>query len=169
MERKGSQAGKFFDYLPLFVLVSVAALGGVATAYGAGGSFLGWMHYFMGFFLCQFAMLKLFDINGFADGFQMYDLIARHCRTYALLYPFIELLLGLLYLARIVPEWTYAATVLVMGIGTIGVVRALFGGMNVHCACMGTILKVPLSTVTLSEDIGMGVMAALMLWMRFAS
>jgi hypothetical protein len=31
--------------------------------------------------------------------------------------------------------------------------------LDVRCACMGTILNVPLSTVTLTEDIGMGLMA----------
>jgi hypothetical protein len=53
-----------------------------------------------------------------------------------------------------------------MGIGAIGVIRALKAGLDVRCACMGTVLDVPLSTVTLTEDIAMGLMALSMLFWR---
>ena len=36
--------------------------------------------------------------------------------------------------------------------------------VDVDCACMGTVLKVPLSTIALLEDLGMAAMAALMLF-----
>ena len=51
-------------------------------------------------------------------------------------------------------------------IGAVGVVRALKRGLDINCPCMGSVLDVPLSTVTLTEDIGMGLMAAVMLFMR---
>jgi hypothetical protein len=53
------------------------------------------MHDFMGFSLVEFSMFKFFNIEGFADGFQMYDLLAKPLRPYAYLYPFMELGLGL--------------------------------------------------------------------------
>jgi hypothetical protein len=34
---------------------------------------------------------------------------------------------------------------------------------GIHCACLGNVIKLPLSTVSLVEDIGMGLMAAAML------
>ncbi len=150
-------------YWPLFALILIAILGAAALAYGVQKGFFAWVHYFMGLFLCQFALLKLFHPSDFADGFQMYDLIAKKFRGYAYLYPLIELALGLAYLSFIYPVATYLITLIVMGIGTVGVIRALKAGLDVRCACMGTILDVPLSTVTLSEDIAMGVMACLML------
>ncbi len=153
-------------YWPLFALVLIAALQAAALTYGMQKNIFAGMHFFMGFFLCQFAMLKLFHPRGFADGFQMYDLVAKKFSGYAYLYPFIELGLGLSYLSFVYPIATYAITVLVMGTGAIGVIRALRQGLDVRCACMGTVLDVPLSTVTLSEDIGMGVMAC---WMLVAS
>jgi hypothetical protein len=155
------------EYLPLLTLLGVAALAASAKglAYGTGGTALHWMHDFMGFFLVVFALLKLFDLPGFADGFQMYDLLAKPFRPYALTYPFIELALGLGYLAAWRPAILYAATVIVLGFGALGVIRALARGLDVHCACMGNILKVPLSTVALTEDLGMAAMAALM-WLR---
>ncbi len=120
------------------------------------------MHYFMGVFLLIFALLKLFDLSGFADGFQMYDLLAKRFRPYALVYPFIELSLGLGYLAFWQPLVVYSATAVVLGFGALGVIRALQKGLDLECACMGTILKVPLSTVALTEDLAMAGMAAVM-------
>jgi len=147
-------------YWPLFVLFLVAA---VAAAALSKKDLSDWMHYFMGVFLCQFAMLKLFHPAAFADGFQKYDLVAKRFRFYAYLYPFIELALGLSYLSFTAPTMTYVLTILVMGIGAIGVVQGLIKGLDVRCACMGTVLDVPLSTVTLTEDIAMIGMAFWML------
>jgi hypothetical protein len=155
------------DYLPLLVLVVVSALVAVAIyhSYGPGMNPVRAMHAFMGFFLVVFALLKLFDLPGFADGFQMYDLLAKRSRAYAFAYPFLELALGLSYLAFSRPDVVYLATVILMGLGAIGVITALRKGLNVRCACMGTALKVPLSTVALVEDLGMATMALIM-WMR---
>lgn len=155
------------DYLPLLVVVGVSASAAAAKmhALGPGMGFGAWMHDFMGFFLVVFAMLKLFDLPGFADGFQKYDLVAKRARPYALLYPFIELALGLAYLARWRLDLVYPVTVLVMTVGAVGVILALKRGLDLECACMGTTLKVPLSTVALVEDIGMAAMA-LVMWLR---
>ena len=165
--REAHRGKSWQDYLPLLVLLGVTALAASAKqcAYGpmAGGT--AWMHDFMGFFLATFAMLKLFDLPGFADGFQMYDLLARRFRPYALAYPFVELALGLGYLAHWNPGIVYPATVIVLGFGALGVITALIKGLDIHCACMGTSLKVPLSTVALLEDLGMVAMAAVM-WFR---
>jgi hypothetical protein len=150
-------------YWPLFALVLIAALEAMALSYGAQKGIFAWMHFFMGLFLCKFAMLKLFSPKDFAHGFQKYDLVAKKFSGYAYLYPFIELGLGLSYFFFAYPVVTYVITILVMVTGAIGVIRALKQGLDVRCACMGTVLNVPLSTVTLSEDIAMGAMACWML------
>lgn len=157
-------------YLPLMALVGVSGLVAAALyhSYGPGMPSIRLMHAFMGFFLVMFALLKLFDLPGFADGFQMYDLLARRSRAYALVYPFLELGLGLAYLAFWHPSAVYLATVVLLGFGALGVIAALRKGLDVHCACMGNILKVPLSTVALVEDLGMALMAAVM-WLRLQS
>lgn len=154
---------KFKRYLPLFVLVIIAALGAFALASGQAMGLMPWMHYFMGLLFCQFSMLKLFNLPQFVEGFQMYDLVAKKSRGYAHLYPFIELGLGLAYLAGIWPAVVQTITIVILGVGAWGVSRALKAGLDVRCACMGTLLDVPLSTVTLTEDIGMGLMALMML------
>lgn len=120
---------------------------------------------FMGVFFVMFSMFKFFDLPGFADGFQMYDLLAKPFRPYAYLYPFIELGLGLGYLAHWRPAAVYTATIVVMAWGAFGVISALAKGLDIESACMGTVLKVPLSTVALFENLGMAVMAGGMLIM----
>jgi YHS domain-containing protein len=164
--RQKGRGSKWIDYLPLVVIVTLTMLaaGAKQAAYGADWNWMNWMHDFMGFFLVVFSMFKFFNMEGFADGFQMYDLLAKPFRPYAYLYPFIELGLGLGYLAHWQPRIVYAATVAVMVFGSLGVINALRKGLDVECACMGTVLRVPLSTVALLEDLGMAVMAAGM-WM----
>lgn len=153
----------FSKYWPLIILLITVGVASLAITYGIEGNWHKWMHYFMGLFLTIFGLLKLFNPSGFADGFQMYDVIAKRSRGYALIYPYFELLLGLAYLAFILPILIYTLTIVLMSIGTIGVIKALKKGLDVRCACMGTALNVPLSTVTLTEDLGMIVMSLVML------
>lgn len=150
-------------YWPLICLILVAGLAAGAIAWGSDKGWMSWMSYFMGFFLTQFALLKLFNPIQFADGFQMYDLLAKKSLIYALAYPLIELILGLSYLAFFLPITTAILTILILGFGAVGVIMALRKGLNVKCACMGTVLNVPLSTVTLTEDLGMVAMSILLL------
>jgi len=153
------------EYIPLAVIVAVTLLSACAkqVAYG-GWSWMGWMEDFMGFYLVVFAMFKFFDLEGFADGFQKYDIQAKPFRPYACFYPFIELGLGLGYLAHWHPMAINLATVVVMTFGSLGVFYARFKGLNLEDACMGTVHRVPLSTVALLEDLGMALMAAAMLF-----
>lgn len=152
------------EYWPLFALTLGSALAGLAVASGFGAlTMTHFMHAFMGVFLLIFALLKIFNLKGFKRGFVMYDLLAKRVRSYAFVYPFIELALGLAYLAFFMPAVTYVATIVVFTFGAAGVVMALRDGLDIDCPCMGSILSVPLSTVTLTEDLLMVVMAAMLL------
>ncbi len=163
--REKGRGSKWTDYIPVIVVIALALLAACAkqNAYGGAWNWMSWMHDFMGFFLVVFSMFKFFNLEGFADGFQMYDLLAKPFRPYAYAYPFIELGLGLAYLAHWQPVTIYTATIVVMVFGSLGVLNALRKGLDLECACMGTVLKVPLSTVAVVEDLGMGAMAAAML------
>jgi hypothetical protein len=163
--RQKGRGSKWTDYIPLMVIVALTLLSACAkqAAYGGGWNWMTWMHDFMGFFLVVFSMFKFFNMEGFADGFQMYDLLAKPFRPYAYVYPFIELGLGLGYLAHWQPAVIYTATIVVMVFGSLGVINALRKDLDLECACMGTVLSVPLSTVALIEDLGMAAMAGAML------
>lgn len=163
MNDQPPQKRTFKNYWPLFALILVSLLAASALHYHQQKTLVQWMHYFMGFFLCAFSLLKLFNPRQFADGYQMYDLVAKRSRIYALCYPVIELALGLAYLAFFIPWLAYLITIIIMTISAIGVIKTLHQGLDLRCACMGTVLDVPLSTVTLTEDIGMGFLAFIML------
>lgn len=156
---------RWADYLPLLVVVALTLAAATARQFAEAGPFdgRGWMHDFMGFFLVVFAMLKLFDLPGFADGFSMYDLLAKRVRAYGFVYPFLEAALGLGYLSHAATPVVAGATVALMSFGALGVIIALRKGLDLRCACMGTSLRVPLSTVALVEDLGMAAMAVAML------
>lgn len=146
-------------YQPLGVILVVILLASVAL----GQAGLSVMHVFMGLFFTLFALFKLFDPRGFADGFAHYDIIAKRWRFYAYLYPVIELGLGMAYLAYWQMHAIYIATIVVMAISAIGIMGALAGGRPLNCACLGTTLNVPLGAVSVLENLGMLAMAAYML------
>ena len=150
---------KLKAYLPLMVVVGFSIIFAI-THDGSLFQVISVIHYAMGYFLCLLAMFKLFDINGFADGFQMYDLVAKRCRKYAYCYPSIELSLGIGYLTNFMPFIINLITVLVMLVSSIGIIKSIRSGMNIKCACLGTVLSVPLSTVSIIENVGMGLMAS---------
>jgi methylamine utilization protein MauE len=159
--RQEARGHSVADYWPLISLILVSALAAIAVVTGFGQTTMrGFMHAYMGVFLVFFALLKIFDLEGFKDGFAMYDLIARRSSAWGYVYPFIELALGLAYLAFLWPRTIYIATIFVFIFGAIGVILALRKGLDIACPCMGNVLAVPLSTVTLTED---GVMAAMAL------
>jgi len=122
-----------------------------------------WMRWFMGIFLTTFASFKLVGYGMFVTMFAEYDIVAKRSRLYAQAYPFIELILGLLYVGDGGGRFRDALTVAITSIGAIGVWQAIAARKGVHCACLGNIIKLPLSTVSLVEDLGMGLMALLML------
>ncbi|MCC6661950.1 MAG: hypothetical protein IT437_13825 [Phycisphaerales bacterium] len=115
-----------------------------------------------GFFLV-FSFFKLLDLRGFADAYMSYDILARRSRAWTPAYPLVELALGAAYLARWQPVVTSGVTLALMLVGSVGVLRAILGKRRIRCACLGTALNLPMTTVTLVEDLGIAAMAAAML------
>jgi copper chaperone CopZ len=154
-------------YSPLLLIVAYILGGSLLVQVGMGGlasiSAMDTMRYFMAGFFLVFSFFKLLDIKAFADAYAGYDLLARRWRGWGLLYPFVELGLGIAYLAHFNPQLTHWVTILVMGFSAIGVIRAVASKTQIQCACLGTVFKLPMSTVTIVEDVGMVAMAAVML------
>lgn len=162
--REEGRGSTLSDYWPLFSLIGVSLLAALAIGWGYGAMTVeGVMRAYMGVFLTVFALLKIFDIEGFANGFEMYDLAGMRSRGYAVAYPFVELGLGLWWFSGLLMPVASVVTIAVFMFGALGVVMALWRGLDIECPCMGNILSVPLSTVTLTEDLAMVAMAAAML------
>jgi copper chaperone CopZ len=146
-------------YAPLLLILGYISMASFAHA----ASIHDWMIHFMAGFFMVFSFFKLLDVGGFANAYATYDVLAKKFRAYGLLYPFLELGLGVCYLFRIELHTINIITLVLMGFSSIGVIGALLKKQTIRCACLGTVLKLPMSAVTLVEDIGMAAMAAWML------
>ncbi len=61
---------------------------------------------------------------------------------------FIETLLGIAFLLEWQLRIALLATVVVLSITTIGVLRSLLQKAQIECACLGTALKLPMTEAT---------------------
>jgi cation transport ATPase len=150
-------------YKPLLLIA--AFIGGVSLL-TANGSLHAGMNTFMAGFFLVFSFFKLLDLKGFANSYAMYDLLAKRLSVYGLIYPFIELGLGLAYLLHTNPLLTNIATIVVMSFSSIGVVKSVMNKQKIQCACLGAVFNLPMSTVTIIEDLLMVGMAAYMLFIH---
>jgi copper chaperone CopZ len=149
---------------PLFLIVGYIA-GAVALIAWVQqpASFAEPMRHFMAGFFLVFSFFKLLDLRGFLDAYRSYDLVARVVPAWGWVYPFAELALGVAYLVNFEPRLTNWLTLVLMVVGAVGVLRALLDKRQIRCACLGTALNLPMTKVTLVEDLGMAAMAAAML------
>ena len=122
-----------------------------------------WMMHFMAGFFLVFSFFKMLNLKAFASSYAMYDLLAMRSKTYGFIYPFIELALGLAYLLGLASQITNTATLVIMGFSSLGVIRAVMNKQKIRCACLGTVFELPMSTITIVEDLLMAGMAAWML------
>ncbi len=122
-----------------------------------------WMRHFMAGFFIVFSFFKLLNVQGFAQSYSMYDIVASKWKPWGYIYPFIELTLGILYLTNIAPYYTNLATILILGISSIGVIQSNLNKQKIKCACLGNVFNLPMSTVTIIEDLTMVAMAVIML------
>lgn len=118
---------------------------------------------FMAVFFITFAAFKFANLENFAITYRGYDVIARRFPAWAFMYPFIEGGLGVAYLMLDDSMDLNVVTLLLTGIAAIGVIKELSNKSNIMCACLGTIIRLPLSKVSLVEDVAMFAMAATML------
>lgn len=118
---------------------------------------------FMGLFFIVFSFFKMLDLNGFLQSFKMYDPLAKRVSFYGRIYPFIETLLGLMFLMRYEINIALIITLVLLVITTIGVSKVLLQKQSIQCACLGTVLKLPMTEATLIENSIMIVMAIVMI------
>lgn len=161
---KDVQVSKWRQLKPLFLI-----LGYIATASALLHRELwDWrevMMDFMGLFFIVFSFFKLIDLKGFVQSFAMYDPFAAQVKIYAWVYPFIEVILGVMILLRWQVPAAMILTIIVLGITSIGVARTLLRKDQIQCACLGTALKLPMTEATIIENAIMLLMAFSMLFL----
>lgn len=148
------------DFYPLIGILTVVA---ILTIFGVQYFTQDWMLAFMGYFFLIFGLLKVMRIKGFVEAYQMYDVLAKRSKIYAYIYPFLEVGFGIAYLFVWQVEMVSTVVVPVMLVGALGVYLKLREGEEIPCACLGTVFKVPMTWVTLGEDLLMAGMAVMIL------
>ena len=91
------------------------------------------------------------------------QIVAQQFFAYGYVYPFIEITLGFCYLLRYQLAIANWITLILMIISSIGITIELSKQKDIVCACLGVVFKIPMTYVTLAEDIIMGLMALFML------
>lgn len=155
-------------YFPLVLIACYISVVSVAVALDRSTWQVDWMDFmrvFMAGFFLVFSFFKLLDLKGFAQTYAGYDLLAMKWRGYGYVYPFVELGLGLAFAFNLFPLFVNGLTLVVMGFSALGVVKALLDRKTIRCACLGTVLNLPMTTVTVVEDLLMVAMAAMMVAM----
>jgi glutaredoxin len=154
------------SYQPVIAVFAVAALLALAASWLAFGSLLEVQAvvWFISFSMALLAMLKLQDVESFSSMFLNYDLLARRWVPYGYLYPFAELLAGVLMAAGALPWLSIPVALFIGTVGAVSVFRAVYvDKRELKCACVGGGSKVPLGFVSLTENLMMAGMAVWML------
>jgi copper chaperone CopZ len=155
----------FTTYKPLLLIfLFIAATTSIVSIDNGKIDVMLWMQYFMAGFFIVFSFFKFLNLTGFAESYAMYDILAKRVKVYGLVYPFIELILGAAYLTGFEPTITYIATICIMGFSSIGVIQSVLDKKKIRCACLGAVFNLPMSMVTIIENLIMVLMALIMLW-----
>ena len=151
---------------PLILILSYISLTSIIINFGRSLDDL--MMDFMGIFFIVFSFFKFLDYKSFPNSFAMYDPLAKALPLYGWIYPFIETILGLMFLFRFQLFTSIIITILLLGITTYGVVNVLKNKQTIQCACLGTAIKLPMTIATLIENGIMIIMALISILRMYA-
>lgn len=152
-------------YRPLLLVFGYIILVTLMTAISYGSwDLMHLMRVFMAGFFLVFSFFKMLNLQGFADSYSMYDIVAKRFRAWGYVYPFVELALGIAFSVNFYPVVTNSITLLVMLVSIVGVLQSVFNKRKIRCACLGAVFNLPMSTVTIIEDLLMIGMSAAMLY-----
>lgn len=155
-------------YKPVILIFAYILVSTLLIQFTHGAfNWMQWMQHFMAGFFLVFSFFKLLNINGFAESYQMYDVVAKHFKGWAYIYVFIELALGLAFLVNFNSFFTNLITLMVMSVSIVGVLQSVLNKKKIQCACLGDVFNLPMSTVTIIEDALMIGMSAVMLLVHF--
>ena len=157
-----TESSKIKQLKPLFIIFGYISITSILL------NFKDWnltnaMLDFMGLFYIIFSFFKILDIKGFSTSFRMYDPLAKKITIYGYIYPFIEILLGVMFLTRIEVNIALLITIIILSITSVGVTQTLLNKRKINCACLGTTLKLPMTEATFIENAIMIIMAIVLL------
>jgi copper chaperone CopZ len=158
------QKSWFQTYKPvLLIFAYITGITLLIQLFNETFNWMEWMNHFMAGFFLVFSFFKLLNLSGFADSYSTYDIIARRWRGYGFVYAFTELALGLAFITGFNPVLTNSVTLVIMSISLIGVLQSILNKRKIKCACLGDVFNLPMSSITVIEDVLMIAMSAIML------
>ncbi|MCL4360806.1 rhodanese-like domain-containing protein [Candidatus Dependentiae bacterium] len=166
MKKEKAVQPELMKYVPLIIAFLLTLGLSTIRQFIYGYNPMLWSNDFMGSFFAVFGLLKIFNLKTFAHLFSEYDIIAQRIIIYAYLYPFIELILSALFFLQIYPLATNIFTFILMTISLIGVITGYLSGKMITCACMGGLFELPLSYITIFEDVLMATMSLVMIFIH---
>ena len=86
-------------------------------------------------------------------------MLAKRISFYGLIYPFIEIILGIMFLFQLYIFYALLITIVILLSTIIGVIQTLLSKESIRCACLGTVLNLPMTEATLIENSIMLIMA----------
>ena len=153
---------KWNQLRPLAIIFIYLILGSYGMHY-KNSNLNDFMLSFMGLFFIVFSFFKVLDLKGFVQSFKNYDPLTQNFTFYGWIYPFIELGLGIFFLTRFLVFYALILTIVVLAITTWGILHKLINKKKIKCACLGSILNLPMTEATLIENFIMIIMAGIML------
>jgi hypothetical protein len=147
-------------YWPIATIYVIAAIVSLYTV--EWHLYPDYMSHLMGWVLICFGVIKLSDVVGFANGFAKYDPLARRSVVYAQVYPFLEITLGILFILQLLIFPTTFITLFIYSASLYGALQSMMKKETLHCVCLGTYFRLPLSNVTIIEA---SFMILMCLWM----
>lgn len=164
--KEKSEFQKLLPLLSIFGLIFL--LTGITMIIQNDFSIMNIMMLSMAYFFLVFGAFKIINLHNFVDAYMTYDILAMKSKVYAYAYPFIEITLGVMYFFYMGGVYRDIFTFILMSIGTVGVWRALQNKDEIPCACLGMVFTVPMTKVTLFENLFMAIMALVMVLMYLA-
>lgn len=165
--KKVLQAGET-TYRPVIAIFMVGFLLALATGVLTGWSmgYLMVIPHFISITMTLLALMKLRDVESFSTMFLNYDVLARKWVPYGYMYPYAELIAGVLMFAGIFSIVSIPIALFIGGIGAWSVFKAVYiEKRELKCACVGGDTNVPLGFVSLTENV---MMFAMGVWMLLA-
>lgn len=156
----------FETYKPIVLIFSYISVISLIAGFTEGFfNYMTAMRIFMAGFFLTFSFFKMLDLNGFADSYSMYDVVAKKFKGWGYIYAFLELALGLAFALNFEPFLANIVTLVVMAVSIIGVLQSVLNKKKIQCACLGAVFNLPMSTVTIIEDGLMIIMSLAMLFL----
>lgn len=149
-------------FLPLIIITALVILFALAHqfVYGFHGHIF--MQYFMAGYFLLFGGLKIANWKKFVPSYRAYDDVAKRSLAYTYAYPAIEFAVGIAYYVGFALLYVNIFVVILMLQKAWSVYKKLRSGDQVQCACLGGFFNIPVTKVTLAEDL---LMAGMALWM----